>query len=132
MSYQKQVEQAAKVALSHGGQSVTLVNQEAQTDGSGNIVRDSYNDPEWKDPTQTGTKASLVQRGTPDFAKRADGVSEEIDVIVRLDPNDPVTDGSDDEGTKATRIELDSATYVIRSSYIASDELRECHCKRED
>lgn len=132
MSYRNQVERAATQALSHGGQPVTLVNQEAQTDADGNIVRDSYNDPAWKDPTRTDTMASVVQRGEVTFNKRADGLNGEIDGVIRLDPNDTVTDGSDDEGTKATRIEEDGTTWVVRAEYIAADGLRECRCVRED
>lgn len=132
MSYRNQVERAATQALSHGGQSATLANQEAQTDANGDIIRDSYNDPEWKSPSETVTKATLVQRGAPNFTKRADGVSEDIDAIVRLDSSESVTDGGDSDGTKATRIKAGGATYVVRSEYITSDGLRECHCTRED
>lgn len=114
---------AARRSLRRLGTDVTLVN-------GTNFRRDDRNDPEWDDD-QTATVAELVYRGSPSFASRADGVSKSIDVLAWVDESDPVTDGADDDQTRATRIDLQNETYVVRDTFDEHNGLVRCHCVKE-
>lgn len=116
------------------GRDVTLVNQSAQTDSNGDPQRDSYNDIKWDSKTETATTAEVMFQGEESFERRADGVDEDIDIIVLVADDDAadVTDGEDDEATRATRIKIDGDRYTIRETIDQANGVVQCHCHREE
>lgn len=127
-------DQAIADSLSLTGRSVTLVNQSAQTDNSGNPKRDSYNNIKWDSKTTTDTTAELVYRGSKQFSHRADGIDKDIDVIAWLSSDDSsnVTTGEDDDATRATRIKANGERYVVRDVFDDADGQLRCHGMKED
>jgi len=112
---------------------VTLRNQTAETDATGAPERDAHNNIEWAGATETATPGEIVYRGTPQFARRADGVDADIDIIVFVsDPDVTVTDGSDDEAQRATRIEADGKTYRLMDVFDERNGRRRGHGMLEE
>lgn len=116
------------------GRSITLVNQSAQTDASGDPQRDEYNDIQWASESTTDTTGELVYRGTPGFDRRADGIDQNIDVIAWVSDADSadITSGEDDEATRATRIEVDGERYVVRDTIDEDNGMIRAHGSEEE
>lgn len=95
------------------GYDATVINQQAETDANGDPVVDDHGLISWATPTETSTSVEFVERGSAQFAHRADGIETDVDGIAIVNGDITVTDGGDDEGTRATRIELDGETYVV-------------------
>lgn len=127
-------DRVAKRSLRRMGRSVTLVNQSAKTDANGDPKRDSYNDVKWQSKDTTDTTAEVVYRGQQSFDRRADGIHEDIDALawVSADDSADVTDGDDDEATRATRIKVDNERYIVRQTFDEDNGLIRCHCRMED
>jgi hypothetical protein len=118
--------------LSRLGRSLTLRNQSAKTDNNGDPVRDDHGNIEWDSITTTDVTGEIVFRGTPEFERRADGVDSNIDVVAFFDDSETVTDGSDDEATRATRIDDNGVRYVVRETFDEDNGLIRAHGERED
>lgn len=126
-------------------QDVTARNQSAETDANDDPVLDSHGNIVWSDAVETSVPGEIVYRGTPEFQRRADGIDDEIDVVVWLE--DAVgygeeygvlyggllaTDGSESEAQRATRILADGETYVIRDTFMERNGRLRCFGEKED
>jgi len=114
---------------------VTVVNQRAQQDATGDRTRDSHGNIVWQAPDTTAVAAEIVYRGSPQFSARADSVDADIDamVFVPADASDGqhVSDGGA-EDVRATRIEDDGDRYVVRDTFHEDNGRIRCHCRKED
>jgi hypothetical protein len=124
---------------------VTVVNQRAQQDATGDPTRDSHGNIVWRAPDTTAVAAEIVYRGSPQFSARADSVDTDIDAMVFV-PADAaygsgvygrgvygryVSDGGA-EDIRATRIEDDGDRYVVRDTFHEDNGRIRCHCRKED
>lgn len=97
---------------------VTLENQVAQTDGSGDPLLDEHGNIKWADKTTTDVPGEISTRGTPNYTRRADGIDTEVDAIVWIsDPNVTFTSGEDSRTQKATRVVVNGRRYKVLEVY---------------
>lgn len=122
---------AAKRSLNRLGRDVTLVNQSAQVDGSGDPERDDYGDIEWDTEQTSSITAELVSRGTPQFDRRADGIDDTTDIVAWVDDSETITDGSESGATRATRLEVTGERYVVRETFDEDNGLIRAHGEKE-
>ena len=107
------------------GRSVTLIN-------GTNPTRDpDHGDIRWE-KDRTEAVAEIAYRGEPSFSKRADGVATSLEAIVWVDSSESVTAGSDDDTSRATRIDVGGSTLVVRDVFDEDNGLLRCHCEVED
>lgn len=111
---------------------VDVVNQSAKTDANGDPVRDSHGNIEWASKSTTTVPGEITYRGTPGFQRRADGLDTDIDCLVWVsDDAVTFTDGSDDETTRATRVDADGETYRVVDVFDERNGRRRAHCEKE-
>lgn len=121
-------DRAARRSLDRLGRDVDLVNPTtAQRDSD-------YGDVFWSSSNTSTTSAELVRRGQPSFDKRADGVDENIDVMVWVSTAETVRTGEGDDTTAATRVDTDqdgTTDLVVRDIFDEDNGLYRLHCKEE-
>lgn len=124
---------------------VTVINQEAAEDTDGDPKRDDHGNIVWDDRVETDVEAEIVYRGTPAFQRRADGIGDDIDIVAWLPAGGAfgdgafgdgvfgkyTTDGSHRDTVRATRIEADGATYVVRDWFVERNGRLRIHGKKE-
>jgi hypothetical protein len=112
---------------------VTLRNQTAETDANGDPERDAHNNIVWAGATETATPGEIVYRGTPQFARRVDGIDADVDVVVWIsNPDVTFTDGAGDETRRATRIRADGQTYRLMDTFDERNGRRRGHGELEE
>lgn len=116
-------------SLQTHGQSATLKNIDAQTDGSGDTQRDAHGNPIWDSASTSETTIELVTRGIPSFDHRVDGIDADIDAIAIVDEGETVRSGEDDDANAATRIDTGGRTYVVRSTWDENNGLTRAYCE---
>jgi hypothetical protein len=114
------------------GQTVTVSNQSADTDGNGDTVRDDHGNIVWATATTTDVSAEIVQRGEPAFARRADGVDTDVDALIFVKNSVTIRDGESDEALRATRIDASGESYVVRDVHDENNGLVRAHAAKED
>lgn len=134
-----------KRSLQRLGRTLTLINQVAETE-DGDPKRDDHGNIIWADPTELEIVGELVYRGTPRFARRADGLDIEVDVVGWVeDPGEygeriygngtygsNATAGEQREDRRATRVaDGGGERYVVRDTFVQDDGLIRFHGEKE-
>jgi len=121
----------SKRMLRRLGREITLQNQSAQTDANGSVERDDHGNVVWTDPVETTAMAEVIQRGTPSYRRRVEGIDSNADVIAWVDADTTLTDGVGDEATRATRIKDSGDTFVVRDTFHENNGLVRAHAVKE-
>lgn len=119
------IDRTSRRTLRRLGRDATLVNP------SSPVRDDDHGDVHWQDESRTETTIEIARRGEPAYQRRADGIEVDVDALLWVFDDAPVTDGADDDETAATRVEIGPEIYVVRDLYDEDNGLYRCHCSKE-
>ena len=110
---------------------ITVKNWSAQTEDD-EIVLDQHGNIVWDEPVVEEVPGEVTYRGEPSFARRADGIDKDTSAIAWVSDNVTITTGKDDRATRATRIEADATTYVVRELFTERNSRIRAHLKDDE
>lgn len=112
---------------------VTLKNQQAVVDGSGDPTLDEHGNIVWDEPVTSQVAGEIVYRGDPQFSRRADGIDRNVTAMIWVsDPDVIFTDANNDRSRRATRVVEDDVTYVIREVFDEKNGRRRGHAVEDE